>query len=105
METRGTTMRKIALMDVGPDEVEAMQGLDTVWAQTMDMQHENILAYPIDIMVEHVEELYPLKYIDRSDFMPYEAENGSHWLISNSLNVADIDSFFRLYLHLEEEVA
>jgi len=98
-------MRKVALMQCGPDEMEAMGRLDTVWAQTMDLKHENVLAYPIDIVVEHVEELYPQKYINRDDFITYTAENGSPWLISKDLHIEDIDAFFQLYLHLEEAEA
>lgn len=103
MNTRGTSMRQVALMNFGADEVEAMARLNTVWVQTMDLKHENALLYPVDIVVEHVGEVYPIKYIDKDDFVTYEAENGSEWLISKSLHIDDIDAFFKQYLHLNEE--
>jgi len=103
MNTRGTSMRQVALMSFGSDEVEAMESLNTLWVQTMDLKHENALVYPLDIMVEHIGEVYPIKYIDKDDFVTYEAENGSEWLISKSLHINDIDAFFKLYLHLNEE--
>lgn len=103
MNTRGTSMRQVALMSFGADEVEAMANLNTIWVQTMDLKHENALVYPLDIMIEHIGEVYPIKYIDKDDFVTYEAENGSEWLISKSLHIDDIDAFFKLYLHLNEE--
>ncbi|MDD3595823.1 MAG: hypothetical protein AB7U44_06945 [Sulfuricurvum sp.] len=105
MNTRGTTMRQVALMSFGPDEADAMAELDTLWVQTMDLKHENALVYPLDIMVEHIGEIYPMKYIDTENCIRYEAENGSQWLISKSLQIDDVDAFFQLYLHLDEEEA
>jgi len=105
MNTRGTSMRQVALMSFGADEVEAMESLNTLWVQTMDLKHENALVYPLDIMVEHIGELYPIKYIDKDNFSTYEAENGSEWLISKSLHINDIDAFFKVYLHLSDEEA
>lgn len=105
METRKTTMRRIALMQVSPEEAEVMDRLDTVWAQTMDLKHENVLAYPIDIIVEDVEELWPRKYIDRSQFSGYTCEDGSQWLISENVSIEDVNAFFKTYLHEEEAVA
>lgn len=104
MQTRGTTFSKVAVMSFSPDETESMNQLSTIWVQSMD-QHQNILAYPIDIMVEQVEELYPLKYVDLEPLLPYTAENGSKWLLSPSLTAIDIDRFFSAYLHLEEDAA
>lgn len=98
-------MRQVALMNFGADEVEAMESLNTLWVQTMDLKHENALVYPLDIMVEHIGELYPIKYIDKNNFSAYEAENGSEWLISKSLHINDIDAFFKVYLHLSDEEA
>lgn len=105
MNTRGTSMRQVALMSFGSDEIEAMESLNTLWVQTMDLKHENALVYPLDIMVEHIGELYPIKYIDKNNFIIYEAENGSEWLISKSLHINDIDAFFKVYLHLADEEA
>ncbi len=105
MNTRGTSMRQVALMSFGSDEVEAMESLNTLWVQTMDLKHDNALVYPLDIMVEHIGELYPVKYIDKDNFITYEAENGSEWLISKSLHINDIDAFFKVYLHLTDEEA
>ena len=105
MNTRGTSIRQVALMSFGSDEVEAMESLNTLWVQTMDLKHDNALVYPLDIMVEHIGELYPVKYIDKDNFITYEAENGSEWLISKSLHINDIDAFFKVYLHLTDEEA
>jgi hypothetical protein len=54
-------------------------------------------------MVEKVEELCPRKFVNKDSFYKYEAENGSHWLISTSINLEDLDLFFRNYLHLNED--
>ncbi len=105
MQTRGTGMRQVALMQFGPDEIDAMERLNTVWVQTMDLRHDNVLLYPIDIVVDDIRELYPKKYINADDFIEYEAENGGHWLISKSLRADDVDAFFHLYLHLDETAA
>lgn len=102
MNTRGTEMRQIALMTVGCDEVEQMCRLNTVWGMTMDTQHDNVLAYPEDIMVEKLDEVYPNKYINLNDFTPYISEDNAPWLISKSLHIDDIDAFFQLYLHLDD---
>lgn len=41
-----------------------------------------------------------------NDFFAYEAENGSHWMVSKSLEIQDLDEFFKVYLHEDElEVA
>jgi hypothetical protein len=103
MNTRGTSMRQVALMSFGADEVDVMGSLNTLWVQTMDLKHDNVLLYPIDIMVEDIGELYPMKYIDKDNFISYEAENGSPCLISRALQIDDIDAFFQVYLHLDEE--
>lgn len=105
MNTRGTDMRQIALMTVGCDEVDQMCRLNTLWAMTMDLQHDNVLAYPEDVIVEKLDEIYPRKYINLNDFSRYESEDGAPWLISKSLHIEDIDAFFRLYLHLDEQEA
>lgn len=101
----GKTMHRVAKMQVSPEEEFAMNELDSIWVMTMDT-HENVLAYPIDVMIDKVEELWPEKYIDVSDFRSYEAEDGSQWLMSKRLSIRDIDAFFTLYLHYDEvEVA
>lgn len=105
MNTRGTSLRQVALMSFGPDEADAMAGLNTIWVQTMDLKHENALLYPLDIIVEHIGEVCPMKYIDKNDFFDYEAENGSKWLISKLLHIDDVDAFFQIYLHLDEKEA
>lgn len=102
MDTRGTTMRQVAMMQFAPDEIEAMASLNTVWVQTMDLKHDNVLAYPVDIMVENVSELYPRKYIDKEEYFPYTCENGGTWLISQNIQAGDLDAFFQQYLHLDE---
>jgi len=103
MKTKGTSLREVSMMHYAADEEKVMSELNAKWALTMDLNHENMLLYPIDIMVEKVEEIYPRKFVDKEDFFEYKAENGSKWLISNSLTVEDIDKFFRNYLHLNEE--
>lgn len=101
----GMTMRRVAKMQVSPEEMDAMNALDSIWVMTMDT-HENVLAYPVDVMIDKVEELWPEKYINESDFRTYEAEDGSQWLMSKRLSIRDIDAFFTLYLHHDEvEVA
>ena len=102
MKPLDSNMRKVAYMKFGPDEVEAMERLSTLWMQTIDKKHDNVLAYPIDVMVEDVEEYCPIKYINLDDYEPYVAENGSPWLLSKTLHADDIDAFFHLYLHLDE---
>lgn len=105
MDTRNTTMRQIAFMQVMPEEAEVMNRLNTVWAQTMDRDHDNVLAYPIDIMVEEIEEIWPRKYIDKSQFSSYTCEDGTQWLISENVAIDDVDAFFKTYLHDEEAMA
>lgn len=102
MDTKGTTMRQVALMQFAADEAVEMGKLNAVWIQTMDLKHEDMLAYPLDIMVEDVKDICQRKYVDREDFFPYEAENGSHWLISNSMQIEDLDAFFKCYFHEDE---
>lgn len=105
METRGTMMRQIAIMQVSAEEAEAMNRLDTIWAMTMDRSHVNVLLYPIDIQVDDIEEIWPRKYIDTSEFSTYTCEDGSQWLISEDVTIEDIDAFFKTYLHEEAEAA
>jgi len=105
MDTRGTTMRQIAIMQVMPEEAEVMNRLNTMWAMTMDIKHQNVLAYPIDVVVEDVDEVWPRKYIDSADFSSYTCEDGSEWLISSSLGIDDINAFFKTYLREEEAAA
>jgi len=105
MDTRGTTMRQIAVMQVMPEEAEVMNRLDTVWAMTMDVKHYNVLLYPIDIQVDDVEEIWPRKYIDERDFSRFTCEDGSEWLISENVGIEDVDAFFQTYLHREEAAA
>lgn len=103
MTIKGTSLREVSLMRYAKDEQEIMSELDVIWVLTMDRKHENMLVYPIDIMVEKVEEVYPKKYVDSKDCFEYTAENGTKWLISGSVEIKDIDLFFRNYLHLNEE--
>lgn len=105
MKTKDTTMRQVALMQYAMDESERMSKLNALWVQTMDLKHQNMLAYPLDIQVEDVNDYWQRKYVDQSDFYQYKDENGSTWLISKSLSMYDMDEFFRNYLHLDEEVA
>lgn len=102
MDTRGTSMRPVAIMQYAQDEAEDMFELNALWVQTMDLKHDNVLAYPLDIMVEHVNEVCQRKYIDEEDFFTYEAENHSHWLISKNLHIDDMDAFFKVYFHEQE---
>lgn len=103
MKTKGTSLREVSMMHYAADEEIIMSELNAKWVLTMDLNHENMLVYPIDIMVEKVGEVCPRKFVDREDFFEYKAENGSAWLISNSLSVEDVDLFFRNYLHLNED--
>lgn len=105
MDMRGTTMKQIAIMQVSAEEAEVMNRLDTIWAMTMDKSHKNVLLYPIDIQVDDVEELWPRKYIDTAEFTAFTCEDGSEWLISQDLGIEDVDAFFKIYLHEEEEAA
>lgn len=102
MDTRGTSFRQVALMSVGADETDKLDRLNTLWAMTMDNSHNNVLAYPEDIIVDRVEELYPRKYINTSEFFHYVSEDGMPWLISESLHIEDIDAFFQMYMHTDE---
>lgn len=103
MQTKGTTLREVSIMNFSADEAKVMATLDAVWVQTMDLKHDNMLVYPIDIIVEDVGEVCPRKYINSEDFFDYKCENGSSWLISTSIELKDMDLFFRNYLHLDEE--
>lgn len=103
MKTKFSKITEVSLMQYSKEESEVMSTLNAVWVQSMDLRHDNMLVYPIDIMVEKVEELCPRKFVNKEDFYSYEAENGSHWLISTSINLEDLDLFFRNYLHLNEE--
>lgn len=105
METRGTSIKQVAQMNYMADERAVMGELDTLWLMTMDTKHKNILAYPLDIMVEHVEELAPRKYADMTNFFEYKAEDGSIWYVSKAMELQDMDMFFRNYFHLDEEIA
>ncbi|MGD9969546.1 MAG: hypothetical protein AB7S65_03765 [Sulfuricurvum sp.] len=102
MNTRGTSIRQVAMMNVVGDEIDKMSDLNTVWAMTMDREHNNVLAYPEDIMVDKIEEIYPPKYVDLNDFNRYVSEDGAPWLIAKSLHISDLDLFFQYYLHLDE---
>lgn len=103
---RENRIQRVAVMQFDAEETLRMQELNAVWIQTMDLKHQNILAYPIDIMVEKVEEYLPLKYINTEGYQPYTAEDGSQWLLSDTLSVEDVDKFFTAYFHLEgEEIA
>lgn len=105
METRRTTIRQIAIMQVAPDEAEAMSRLNTVWAMTMDIEHKNVLLYPLDILVDDAEEIWPRKYIDTADFTEHRCADGSEWLIASEVSADDVDAFFRTYLRGEETAA
>lgn len=103
MDIRGTSYRQVAHMQFAADEAEKMSQLETFWVQTMDLKHQNLLAYQLDIMVEEIAEVCQRKYVDINDFFPYKAENGSEWMISKNLQLQDLDEFFKVYLHLDEE--
>ncbi len=103
MKSKFSELREVSFMNFSKDEKEIMDGLDVIWVQTMDLKHDNMLVYAIDIMVENVYEACPRKFVNKKDFFEYEAENGSHWLISTSISIEDMDLFFRNYLHLNDE--
>lgn len=103
MKTKGTTFREISIMNFSADEAKIMAKLDAIWVQTMDLKHDNMLVYPIDIMVEDVGEIFPRKYVNSEDFFEFKCENGSSWLISTSVEIKDMDLFFRNYLHLNDD--
>lgn len=103
MKTEVLTLTEVSLMQYSKDEQKVMDTLNAVWVLSMDLKHHNMLVYPIDIMVDKVEERCPRKFVNRNDFYEYAAENGSHWLISTSVTLEDLDLFFRNYLHLTEE--
>lgn len=95
---------KVAPMRFNPEETEEMACLNTLWVQTLDT-HEDVLAYPENIMLESFDDLCSGKLIDRNEFNPYEAENGSHWLVSQAIHLEDLDAFFSSYMEMEEEMA
>lgn len=102
MDIRGTNYRQVALMQYACDEAEKMDKLNALWIQTMDLKHTNMLAYPLDIIVEEIAEVCQRKYVNLDEFMPYEAENGTHWLVSKTMQIQDLDMFFKTYLHEDE---
>lgn len=103
MKTEYSTLTEVSLMQYIKDEQLIMSKLNAIWVLSMDLKHNNMLVYPIDIMVDKVEERCPRKFVNKSDFYDYKAENGSSWLISTSVSLEDLDLFFRNYLHLNEE--
>ncbi len=103
MKSKFSELREVSFMNFSKDEKEVMDSLDVIWVQTMDLKHDNMLVYAIDIMVENIFEACPRKFVNKKDFFEYKAENGSHWLISTSISIEDMDLFFRNYLHLNEE--
>jgi hypothetical protein len=103
MKTQTFKLTEVSLMQYSKDEQKVMDKLNAVWVLSMDLKHHNMLVYPIDIMVDKVEERCPRKFVNRDDFYEYTAENGSHWFISTSVTLEDLDLFFRNYLHLTEE--
>lgn len=103
MKTEYSTLTEVSLMQYSKDEQLIMSKLNAIWVLSMDLKHNNMLVYPIDIMVDKVEERCPRKFVNKSDFYDYKAENGSNWLISTSVSLEDLDLFFRNYLHLNEE--
>jgi len=103
MKSKWSRLKEVVPMQYSKDEQMSMSKLHTLWVQTMDLKHRNMLVYPIDIMVENIGELCPKKYVNIDDFYKYEAENGSSWFISTSISLEDLDLFFRNYLHLNEE--
>jgi|GEM_PF-1519512 len=102
MRSKFSELREVSFMHYSKDEEETMSKLDVIWVQTMDLKHDNMLVYAIDIMVENVNEACPRKFVNKNDFFEYKAENGSKWLISTSISIEDMDKFFRNYLHLNE---
>lgn len=104
MTTKGTTYRPVALMQYSPEETKRMMGLNALWVQTMDLKHDNILAYSLDIQVEDVSDVCQRKYVDMDDFYEYTDEHGKLWYISNSMSVQDMDEFFHTYFY-EESIA
>ncbi len=105
MDTRGIQLRQVALMQYACDEEEKMSKLNVLWALSMDLKHDNMLVYPLDIMVEDVNDVCQRKYVDGDNFYEYHAENGSHWLVSESIEVQDLDAFFQIYFHTDEVAA
>jgi hypothetical protein len=70
--------------------------LKTLWLETEDPLHDNVLVYPSDVRIS---ETAGQSYIDRNNFAIYFPENGERWLVSKSLDVHDISEFFRLRLN------
>lgn len=69
-----------------------------IWVNTDDEEALNILTYREDILVEDLKEADSKIYIDIYDYQPYGAEDGSEWLVSNSMTISDINEFFEWYM-------
>lgn len=95
--TQSKSMEQVAPMRFSPEENEAMAHLNTLWMQTLET-HDEVLAYPENIMMEDLEDLCSNKFIHRDEFYNYEAEDGTHWLVSRHIHVEDLDAFFQTYL-------
>ena len=102
MDIRGTSYRQVAIMQFVGEEAQRMSELEVFWVLTMDLKHQNLLAYQLDIMVEEIADICQRKYVDIEDFFPYVAENGSQWMVSKNMQIQDLDLFFKTYLHEEE---
>jgi hypothetical protein len=105
MRTTGTTMRQVAFMSYSAHEQKVMNQLNVAWLMSMDLKHENFLAYSLDIQVEDTRDVCQRKYVDMNDFYSYKDEQGTKWWISNAMEVQDLDAFFQCYFHLYDKAA
>jgi hypothetical protein len=96
---------EVVTMNFSPDECDKMTQLDTLWLQTKDLKHQNVLAYPTNVMVEDIKEACPRKYVNKDEFFVYEDDFKNEWLVSESITTQDLDAFFRAYVNLDEALA
>lgn len=74
---------------------DAIKKASYVWMRTSDENVVNVLAYSKELSLDDSDQ----QTINASRLNAHNAEDGSQWLLSESMKLSDINTFFEWYLH------
>lgn len=81
-------------VELDEDSKEFFSTKSYLWLEMYNPKVLNILAYERDILLKEDNSSI---FIDVKEFYAYGAENGSDWLVSNSMKIEHINEFFSWY--------
>lgn len=68
-----------------------------IWLETKDSEKLNVITYREDVFVKDLEDEESPLYVEIDNYHTFANEDGSEWLVSNTMTLDDVNDFFQWY--------